>query len=131
MVLPRKTKFACKKSFTFTYMSEKLIRILNTKTGEHIYRPAVVANDAKLLKRYGFIVQDFKEEKKVDLDSGLLKAMQIVEHAITSNETFDLEVKEQTLEELKAEYETLTGKKAGNKKAETIQAEILELKKQS
>jgi hypothetical protein len=34
------------------------LRILNTKTGEVKFREAHIANNAKLLKSYGFVLQD-------------------------------------------------------------------------
>jgi hypothetical protein len=79
------------------------LRILNTKTGEVKFREAHIANNAKLLKTYGYILQDLgeKEPEKNGLD----------------------------VEKLKEEYEKLTCRKAGNKKPETIAKEIEELNK--
>jgi hypothetical protein len=130
----------------------KLVRILNTKTGVVFHRPEHIANNAKLLKTYGCIKQDYKEEKKPEserekmlsdmVDETVNNILGKVEPTMEQTEgTFDFpgETNEEvatdiippTLEELKEEYELLTGKKAGNKKAETIANEIQEIKEKA
>jgi hypothetical protein len=114
----------------------KLVRILNTKTGVILYRPEHIAGNAKLLKTYGWIVQDFKEEKKQEIIANPEPSMTVGTYEgpdllAETHEEMATDIVPQTLEELKAEYELLTGKKAGNKKAETIANEILGIKEKA
>lgn len=80
-----------------------MIRIVNTKTDEVKFVEKHIANNSKLLRSYGYIKQDLGEAEIKD--------------------------PELDVEKLKAKYEELTGKKAGNKKPETIAKEIEELTK--
>jgi hypothetical protein len=50
------------------------LRILNTKTGEVKFREAHIANNAKLLKSYGYILQDLGSDTIKDSPNEKVKA---------------------------------------------------------
>jgi hypothetical protein len=68
------------------------LRILNTKTGEVKFREAHIANNAKLLKSYGYILQDLGSDT----------------------------VKESPNEKVKAEYEKLTASESNSLKEKVV-----------
>jgi monomeric isocitrate dehydrogenase len=78
---------------------EQRVRIINKK-GEIKYVAEHIASNAKLLKSYGYVKQDLKDKKD--------------------------EPKNDEETEVRAKYEKLFGKKAGNKKLETLLKEIEE-----
>lgn len=73
------------------------VRVINVKTGKVLLVAEHIANNAKRLKSYGFIKQDFEVRN------------------------------DKTIEEIREEYFKKTGKKPGIKKQETLLKEIQEL----
>ena len=103
------------------------VRIVNTKTGDVKYVTPQIANNEKMLKSYEWIVQDFKE-KRQEKETPVTP----FELLVTEPNKFEPEaIEDKSLEELKAEYKELTGRMAGNKKAETIAKEIQEIKEKA
>lgn len=108
------------------------VRIINDK-GEVKHVSPKIAGNAKLLKSYGFRVEDFKKEEKV-AEMPIGETIPSQDEILRADLRIDAQgfepetIVEKSLEELKEEYFELTGKKAGNKKADTIKAEIEEYK---
>jgi hypothetical protein len=129
---------------------EQRVRIINDK-GQVKYVSKHIADNTKLLKMYGFIKQDFEKKEEKDLVPVLnyskteadpkiigwvekeerdLSCPQLVQGLEELGELTDgdILIKEQpmTEEQAREKYFELFGKKAGNKKLETILTEIQE-----
>jgi hypothetical protein len=89
------------------------LRILNTKTGEVKFREAHIANNAKLLKTYGYILQDLGSETvTVDNTNEKVKAEY---EKLTASEKPVFEGLDELIEETKIEILTKEPVKKGRK----------------
>lgn len=116
------------------------VRIINDK-GEVKHVSPKIAGNAKLLKSYGFRVEDFKKEEKAvpnGIEKVLLEEKPEFEETETNPEFEPEVIKEEAQEErvvlnvptidfVRKEYEALTGKKPGIKKLETLVKEMNEI----
>jgi hypothetical protein len=106
------------------------VRIINNTTGEVRFVMPHIAENSKLLKQYGYVKQDF--EKKEPVLSGTTTGTANISGAYFTEPVPPIEdlliIDDQPLTEdqAKAKYFELFGKKAGNKKLETILSEIQE-----
>jgi hypothetical protein len=102
------------------------IRIINTKTGDVKTVAPHIANNAKLLKSYGYMKQDLgKKEELRDI---------VIPPPIVDQETpppFNGGITEESMTEDQAreKYFELFGKKAGNKSLSTILKDIETIQK--
>jgi hypothetical protein len=116
-------------------MEQKKVRIVSN-TGVVRFVTPHIANNARLLKSYGFMKQDFekKEEEKKDVFVPPVVTEQIEEVHVASQweypevkpELITLNTIEEpmTEEQAREKYFELFRKKPGNKKLETILSEI-------
>jgi hypothetical protein len=110
-------------------MESEKVRIIDKK-GQPRFVMSHIANDKKLMRNYGFTVQDLKVKKEPATITGTANTVSFT----IKDETDPLDLlgvtqlTEKSEKEVRAEYEAIFGKKAGNKKLETILKEIKEKK---
>jgi hypothetical protein len=107
-------------------MEQKKVRIVSN-TGVVRFVTPHIANNARLLKSYGFMKQDFeKKEESIDSKPIEYKKPEMPENyqeSIAELLTPDIKYG-MTEEQAREKYFELFGKKPGNKKLETILSEI-------
>jgi hypothetical protein len=121
-------------------MEQHKVRIVNQKTGEAKFVMPHIADNAKLLKSYGFIKQDFKKEEKKPIGEVVVSEDGITFIPDTPGKSKDLigvpqdsfetsrkyVITDNTVTEANAreKYFEIFGKKAGNKSLATMLKEI-------